>query len=377
MICDKCGHQIPDDANFCSNCGNQTKEEQPAESCEKVEKSLNQECPTSSSSDDVTENKPEQQDCDNTEAEQEHASVKDESPTLSSEKQPKDNPVYNPIQSQASKPKIADTINSLIDKANIGVIAGIAAVIVIILVIITLFGAHIICFHNWQEATCTRPETCSICGKTQGEALGHTYSEATCEKAKTCTRCGSKSGKALGHTVAEWSVTKEASCTEKGTESGICSTCGKEVIQDIDKVDHIEGDWEITSDITVSSSGKVTPGTKVKKCTVCGTELDKDTFTITLTTAQKNAMASAASYLKYMSFSYSGLVDQLEYEGYSYEDATFAVDHCGADWYEQAVKTAASYLKYMSFSKSGLIDQLEYEGFSYDQAVYGVEQNGY
>lgn len=38
----------------------------------------------------------------------------------------------------------------------------------------------------------------------------------------------------------------------------------------------------------------------------------------------------------------------------------------------RAIKTAESYLSFMAFSKQGLIDQLEYEGFTYDQASYGV-----
>ena len=92
---------------------------------------------------------------------------------------------------------------------------------------------------------------------------------------------------------------------------------------------------------------------------------------------QKNALKEAESYLDYSSFSYSGLIEQLEYEGYSNEDATYAVDNCGADWNEQAAKTASDYLDYSSFSKDGLIEQLEYEGFTHDQAVYGAEQNGY
>ena len=78
-----------------------------------------------------------------------------------------------------------------------------------------------------------------------------------------------------------------------------------------------------------------------------------------------------------MAFSRSGLIKQLEYEGYTKEEATYAVDHCGADWKEQAAKSAASYLRTMSFSRDGLIKQLEYEGFTHEQAVYGVEQNGY
>lgn len=95
------------------------------------------------------------------------------------------------------------------------------------------------------------------------------------------------------------------------------------------------------------------------------------------TTGEKNALRSAQSYVELMGFSRSGLIEQLEYEGYSNAEAVYGADHCGADWYEEAAESAASYLDVMSFSKTGLIEQLEYEGFTHDQAVYGVEQNGY
>ena len=78
-----------------------------------------------------------------------------------------------------------------------------------------------------------------------------------------------------------------------------------------------------------------------------------------------------------MAFSYSGLVKQLEFEGYTNSEAVYAANNCGADWYEQAALSAKEYLDVMPFSRQGLIEQLEYEGFTYDQAVYGVEQNGY
>lgn len=95
------------------------------------------------------------------------------------------------------------------------------------------------------------------------------------------------------------------------------------------------------------------------------------------TMGQKNALAKAKSYLDYSAFSYKGLIEQLEYEKFSTADATYAVDNCGADWFEQATKKAKSYLSFMSFSRDGLIEQLEHEGFTHEQAVYGVEQNGY
>jgi hypothetical protein len=90
-----------------------------------------------------------------------------------------------------------------------------------------------------------------------------------------------------------------------------------------------------------------------------------------------NALEKALSYLNYTSFSRSGLIDQLEYEGFSTEEATYGVDNCGADWNEQAAKKAQSYLDYSSFSRQGLIDQLVFEGFTQEQAEYGVSAVGY
>jgi SOS response regulatory protein OraA/RecX len=95
-----------------------------------------------------------------------------------------------------------------------------------------------------------------------------------------------------------------------------------------------------------------------------------------MTGGQRNAVRSANSYLEYTSFSRQGLIEQLEYEDYSTEDATFAVDYVAPDWNEQAAKSAESYLEYTSFSRQGLIDQLVYEGFTYEQAQYGVDQTG-
>ena len=107
------------------------------------------------------------------------------------------------------------------------------------------------------------------------------------------------------------------------------------------------------------------------------TEYDGTNYTTNETTGQQNALGSAANYLNTMAFSKSGLIDQLEYEGYSTEEATYAVENCGADWNEQAAKSAQNYINTMSFSRSGLIDQLIYEGFTQEQAEYGVSAVGY
>lgn len=96
-----------------------------------------------------------------------------------------------------------------------------------------------------------------------------------------------------------------------------------------------------------------------------------------VTLGQSNALSMAHDYLNSMPFSYSGLIEQLEYEGFTSEEAKYAADNCNADWNEQAAKTAQRYLDSMSFSRDGLIEQLQYEGFSAEQAEYGASAVGY
>lgn len=50
-----------------------------------------------------------------------------------------------------------------------------------------------------------------------------------------------------------------------------------------------------------------------------------------LTVSQQNAIRHAENYISTMPFSKTGLIEQLEYEGYSTEDATYAVDHIDVD----------------------------------------------
>lgn len=74
------------------------------------------------------------------------------------------------------------------------------------------------CQHEWAEANCTTPKTCTKCEKTEGEALGHDIVEASCTEAKHCTRCADMTeGEPLGHNWQE--ATTEAPQT--------CATCGQ------------------------------------------------------------------------------------------------------------------------------------------------------
>ncbi len=77
-----------------------------------------------------------------------------------------------------------------------------------------------ICLHSYKKATCTKPETCSKCGKTRGKSLGHSYSEATCTKPKTCINCSTTSGKALGHKYSAATCTVPKTCSACGGTSG-------------------------------------------------------------------------------------------------------------------------------------------------------------
>lgn len=251
-------------------------------------------------------------------------------------------------------------------------IMGVIGVIVFLIVVVQLIP----CQHEWVPATCESPKTCKKCEATEGEPLGHDWRKATCEEPRTCKRCGEQKGKSLGHVCGDWAVEKEASCSEMGIEKGTCLRCGEEVTQTIEKLPHTEGEWVITRPVSVASDGTLTPGTREMFCAVCGETISSETYTIEMTTSQKNAFRTALSYLDLMAFSYSGLIEQLEFEGYTTEDATFVVDNCGADWNEQAAEKAADYLDLMGFSRYGLIDQLMFEGFTYEQAVYGADAVG-
>lgn len=100
---------------------------------------------------------------------------------------------------------------------------------------------------------------------------------------------------------------------------------------------------------------------------------EKPKFTL----AQQNAIDTAQGYLIYSGFSRQGLIEQLEYEGYSAEEATFGTDNADADWNAEAAETAEQYLDYSSFSRQGLYDQMAYEGFTAEQIEFGLAAVGY
>jgi len=126
-----------------------------------------------------------------------------------------------------------------------------------------------------DEATCTTAQTCTVCGETLTDALGHTPGdEATCTTAQTCTVCGETLTDALGHTPGD-----EATCTTAQT----CTVCGETLT---DALGHTPGDEATcTTPQTCTVCGETltdalghTPGdeatcTTAQTCTVCGETL--------------------------------------------------------------------------------------------------------
>ncbi len=99
-----------------------------------------------------------------------------------------------------------------------------------------IIAALIVCYltvHIWTPATCTEPETCSICGKERSPAAGHKWVSATCTKPETCSVCGSTGSAVLGH---NWiPATYETPKT--------CSRCGQQTGQVKGYIGDLSGTW--------------------------------------------------------------------------------------------------------------------------------------
>ena len=81
------------------------------------------------------------------------------------------------------------------------------------------------CSHDMTPATCTAPAICTLCGHTEGNALGHNMQSATCETPSTCSRCDHTEGDALGHDAISHSA-QEPTCTQIGWYAyETCSRC--------------------------------------------------------------------------------------------------------------------------------------------------------
>lgn len=86
--------------------------------------------------------------------------------------------------------------------------------------------------HTWAPATCTAPKTCSVCGATEGDALGHTEGTEWKSDADnhwhvcTVAGCGVVIESSKAAHEFEWKIDKEATATEKGSKHEECKVCG-------------------------------------------------------------------------------------------------------------------------------------------------------
>lgn len=80
------------------------------------------------------------------------------------------------------------------------------------------------CEHEWVEANCKDPKTCTLCGAEEGKKLGHSWQEATCEEPQICTVCNKIKGEPLGHNYE--SVVLEPTMFEEGYTTHACLNCG-------------------------------------------------------------------------------------------------------------------------------------------------------
>jgi len=181
-----------------------------------------------------------------------------------------------------------------------------------------------------------------------------------------CEKCGAQIGETTdfctgcGNKIS--SKPKKGGCGKMALIIivAVIAVIGIFILSMIGITNQMNTDWSTIDQANQQMSGNNEPNDVVIKGTV----------------SQQNAVKSARNYLTIMSFPRKGLIKQLEFEGYSTEDATYGVDYNNTDWNEQAVKSAKNYLDTMSFSRKSLIQQLEFEGFTHEQAVHGVDATG-
>ena len=107
------------------------------------------------------------------------------------------------------------------------------------------------------------------------------------EKGEPCVRVYSGSAKILlgkatvwntphSHTAGEWETVTEPTATAVGEKVRRCTLCGRVVDREtLDKLphDHIAGDW-----VTVTEPTTTTTGERIRRCTICEEIMDRETI---------------------------------------------------------------------------------------------------
>ena len=126
--------------------------------------------------------------------------------------------------------------------------------------------------HSGGAATCTEAKKCEICSQSYGDlnpsnhtALSGWASDET-DHWKVCADCKAADIDKAIHAYSDWIIDKEATATEAGAKCRECSVCHYKETATIPSVPctHEGSTWEPADDGVHH----------VKKCTVCGAELD-------------------------------------------------------------------------------------------------------
>ena len=111
--------------------------------------------------------------------------------------------------------------------------------------------------HDWVDATCTTPKTCSRCDATEGNALGHDFADVWSSDASghwhACSRCDAKDGEAT-HTPDREAATE--------TDPIKCTECGYEIAPALGMSDYI---LEMPVMVGVKLTGDEKPGKETFK----------------------------------------------------------------------------------------------------------------
>ena len=144
---------------------------------------------------------------------------------------------------------------------------------------------------------------CKACGATMAKS------------AKSCPKCGAKNKKPFYKRVSFWLVIVivllmvSCSTSKDGNSSSTAET----------------KQGAVSSSTTTSSEA----ATSSTESTASEVEEEQPAEESSASIGQKNALRKAQQYLSAMPFSYSGLIEQLEFEGYTAEQAAYGAEQNG------------------------------------------------